>query len=254
MVDLSTHPATLTIDGAGTIALNWSATYYTPSAYQAGVYDVRRGNVARLDAYRAAADPLADPTIGEQWHTIDGRPVQIDGVPDQDMPAAVALLVDTARALTAYRAARTARGERTRAALLDAQRQTRELMGAHAGDAALAAARRLDALALLAGREGILTLDEVAAAAGYDPRRAARLADEVTAEVPAYPTRHLYLDAAQLAARLGITASSLASYRTRGRVPDPDITLGGSHGWLLSTVEAYVATRAAATATAGGDR
>lgn len=65
-----------------------------------------------------------------------------------------------------------------------------------------------------------------------------------------------YMDAEQVAAKVGITASSVRMYLKRSRrrlaegqelrpqdLPLPDITVSRSPAWLASTIDAWIAAR-----------
>lgn len=52
-----------------------------------------------------------------------------------------------------------------------------------------------------------------------------------------------YLDLAAVAARLGVTYDTVTAYRSRGDMPEPDIMLGASPGWLPKTIEAWIKNR-----------
>ena len=43
--------------------------------------------------------------------------------------------------------------------------------------------------------------------------------------------------------RIGVELMTFRSYVSRGRVPDPDVTLGAGRGWRLETVEEWMASR-----------
>ncbi|NMO52038.1 transcriptional regulator [Actinoplanes sp. TBRC 11911] len=40
-----------------------------------------------------------------------------------------------------------------------------------------------------------------------------------------------------------MAVTTLRSYKSRGRLPKPDIELGGADGWSVETVETYAATK-----------
>lgn len=42
------------------------------------------------------------------------------------------------------------------------------------------------------------------------------------------------------AERAGLAESSIRTYRTRGNVPPPDVTIGTTPGWLASTVDPWI--------------
>lgn len=50
------------------------------------------------------------------------------------------------------------------------------------------------------------------------------------------------LSVKELAERAGLAESSIRTYRTRGQVPAPDVTIGGTPGWLATTVDPWIAT------------
>lgn len=54
-----------------------------------------------------------------------------------------------------------------------------------------------------------------------------------------------YLDVVGVARMLGVSASTLRAYRSRGQLgfPEPDITVGGRPGWKPSTIEKWNAAR-----------
>lgn len=55
--------------------------------------------------------------------------------------------------------------------------------------------------------------------------------------------REALLDSEAVAALLGIAVGSVARYRTRGTLPDPDVMLGRSPGWWPATILAWQAAR-----------
>jgi predicted DNA-binding transcriptional regulator AlpA len=63
-----------------------------------------------------------------------------------------------------------------------------------------------------------------------------------------------YLDTRAVASRIGVTADTVSSYRARGYLPQPDIMLGRSPGWLPETIEAWIAARPGKGAGAGRPR
>lgn len=65
----------------------------------------------------------------------------------------------------------------------------------------------------------------------------------IPAERPTPKAPAEYLGIAELAERMGVTASTVRAYRSRGQLPDPDITLGQSPGWESATIEAWLRTR-----------
>lgn len=42
------------------------------------------------------------------------------------------------------------------------------------------------------------------------------------------------------AERAGLAESSIRTYRTRGNIPEPDVTIGTTPGWLASTVDPWI--------------
>lgn len=52
-----------------------------------------------------------------------------------------------------------------------------------------------------------------------------------------------YLGIAEVAERMGVTAATVRSYRSRGQLPEPDVKLGQSPGWQPSTIEAWLRSR-----------
>jgi len=162
------------------------------------------------------------------------------------MPAAIDAVADAVCAHRAYCAARKTRVEATLAALRAAAAVAAAETTAHTGWTAMQAMDRLRGLALIAGREGLISIDQIAAAAGYDDAQTRYLTMLIQAESPDQPGRYLSLTAAEFAARLGILPTSFASMRSRGHIPGPDDPTG--KGWLLTTVEDFIASRPGAGA------
>lgn len=50
------------------------------------------------------------------------------------------------------------------------------------------------------------------------------------------------LSMAELAERAGLAESSVRTYRSRGKLPEPDITIGTAPGWLPQTADPWIAT------------
>jgi predicted DNA-binding transcriptional regulator AlpA len=40
----------------------------------------------------------------------------------------------------------------------------------------------------------------------------------------------------EVADGLGVSRDTINSYRTRGYMPEPDVVIGGSPGWMLETI------------------
>lgn len=51
------------------------------------------------------------------------------------------------------------------------------------------------------------------------------------------------LDRQGVADHLGLALATIDRYRHDGRLPEPDVTLGVSPGWHVSTIEAWQARR-----------
>lgn len=52
-----------------------------------------------------------------------------------------------------------------------------------------------------------------------------------------------YLDIAGVAREIGVGQSTVRKYKAEGRMPKPDITIGGSPGWKPATIAEWKATR-----------
>lgn len=48
-----------------------------------------------------------------------------------------------------------------------------------------------------------------------------------------------YLSMGEVAERTGLAESSVRTYRSRGGMPEPDVTIGRTPGWLESTIEEW---------------
>gem|GEM_PF-1216324 len=59
------------------------------------------------------------------------------------------------------------------------------------------------------------------------------------------------LDSAGVAALLGIAVGSVARYRGRGELPEPDVRLGRSPGWYEATIREWQAARPGRTGRPG---
>lgn len=53
----------------------------------------------------------------------------------------------------------------------------------------------------------------------------------------------IYLSLADIAARVGVEPSTIRTYRSQGRLPEPDAMTGPTPGWLPATVDAWVKNR-----------
>lgn len=58
-----------------------------------------------------------------------------------------------------------------------------------------------------------------------------------------YVTRDDLLDSEGVSRLLGIAVGSVARYRSRGDLPEPDVMLGRSPGWYAATIRDWQATR-----------
>jgi len=63
-----------------------------------------------------------------------------------------------------------------------------------------------------------------------------------------------YLDRSAVAGLIGVTPDTLSAYRSRGYLPEPDVMLGRSPGWLPATIERWIAARPGKGAGAGRPR
>lgn len=56
-----------------------------------------------------------------------------------------------------------------------------------------------------------------------------------------------YLGRSQIAERLGLTDGTIASYYTKGMLPEPDVVIGKpekpTYGWLPETIDTWQASR-----------
>lgn len=52
-----------------------------------------------------------------------------------------------------------------------------------------------------------------------------------------------YLSLADIAERVGVEASTIRTYRSQGRLPEPDAMTGPTPGWLPETVDEWMAAR-----------
>lgn len=52
-----------------------------------------------------------------------------------------------------------------------------------------------------------------------------------------------YLTMTDIAARLGIEPGTVRKYRSSGRLPEPDIMLGATPGWLPATIDTWATSR-----------
>jgi hypothetical protein len=241
--DLTTQPSQVTTPDGITVEIRWDAEWYRPETLDS--WHVERGHCAFLPGRPGLEDPFAEPTIGEQWrYTWDGRPTSIDGIAESDMAAAVELLIDVARARRTWAALRKQRADRTVKVL--------EMRGAARRDASAAGApgtapwqayqtatMQLDSVVISALRDQLLTVQEIADAAGLDLHEVEARRGEAD-----FSTRApQYVGDDGFARRLGISVDTLRSYKSRGKLPPPDIELGAADGWLAETVEAYAKTR-----------
>lgn len=53
----------------------------------------------------------------------------------------------------------------------------------------------------------------------------------------------VYLSLADIAERLGIGASTVRTYRSQGRLPEPDAMTGPTPGWLPATIDRWLEQR-----------
>jgi hypothetical protein len=172
-------------------------------------------------------------------------PTVICGVDDDEIDQAVALLLNTGRAWRARSETRTAR----RARILQVLTAAADAVGsAEPGSAAMQQAWwRRDEAIRQAAREGLADNEQIAAAAQVSEFAVTRARDDGYTD----PMPFLVLDDAGFARRLGVELTTFRAYVSRGRTPEPDVTLGSGRGWHLDTVEKWIAGRPRQVARAG---
>lgn len=52
-----------------------------------------------------------------------------------------------------------------------------------------------------------------------------------------------YLSLADIAERAGVEANTMRTYRSQGRLPEPDAMTGPTPGWLPETIEQWLTNR-----------
>lgn len=244
--DMSTlheqRPAEITTSDDITVRIGWTREYTWPSAHDANAWHLDRGICAEAVGVPGSEDPFAEVDYARHVRAAwQRRPVAVDGITDLD--AALDELIDTARAYRAYAANHTARAARTlellRAAAQKCSAARIEPEVGHPRWSAMQDAdRERDGLVVRALTDGLLSQDDIAQAAGLSGAQTARL-QPYTAPTP--PTFYVSLEG--FARRIGVSESTIKSYRSRGLLPEPDITLGGSPGWSLDTADKYQKTR-----------
>lgn len=232
------QPDQITTDDGITIRIQWHREYFWPNAYQANVDNVDTGICAEVTNAPFGRDPFVEVDYARHVRaTWDRRPVAVVGIMDLD--AALDDLVDTGRAYRAYATNAKARAARTRELLhAAAERRTVACTEPPAGPARWVAMqdanRERETLVVRALADALLTAEEIATLAGLDLSQVEQLAQYAEPTPPTY-----YLSLEGFARRIGVTTSTIKSYRSRGQLPEPDITLGGSPGWSLDTADAY---------------
>lgn len=233
-------PATIATDDGIVVAIDWNRTYTWPNPYQANTENVGRGICATvLGVPQGPPMPFLEVEYGVHavWAWQGDKPVTVVGITDPE--AALEDLVDTGRAYRAYERNRSARTTRTfevlqaAAATLTAAEQLPPDSHERYKAVQDAIANR-DRMITLAVQDGLVEWHWIAQTAGVDVHQVERLAAYVQPTPPTY-----YLGLEGFANRLGVTVATIKSYRSRGMLPDPDTTIGGSPGWLLATADAY---------------
>lgn len=250
----STETVVTTHDGV-TVTVAWNREWHRP--HDGNSWHIENGTCAWLTPRFGMANPLTDDAVpvGRQWPyawmadwTL-GReyPTVINGIDGDELEGAIGLLVDTARAQRAHAAVRQQRMDRTVTLLMeacDALAAARAHMAEDGSDgprlqAEMRAAAHLDLLVGQAIRDGLLSHQAIAVAAGTDVSAVERRTWDLEGPVPP----QYYLSEAGFARATGLAKGTISKYKSEGRLPPPDIQLGGSDGWLLLTVERFKANR-----------
>lgn len=78
---------------------------------------------------------------------------------------------------------------------------------------------------------------------GYSDRNVIMVAGGRRKSVAAEQVADYLMDTAAVAARLGVSRSTISTYLARGRMPAPDNRYGGSPVWCPSTIELWIEQR-----------
>lgn len=147
---------------------------------------------------------------------------------------ALLALVDEVRHYVRTRALPLAYAARMTA--LDANRQHLALAAFNEQRPTLDAFGRLCARLLdEQGAESMFDADSFLRVDEYVAQAAAEAAEAASAAV----VREALLSVDDVAEALGVKAATVAQWRYRGRLPHPDVELGGHPGWYASTVDAW---------------
>jgi HAMP domain-containing protein len=232
-----------TTDGV-TVRFEWDVDYTVPSRTVFGDVTAGRGDRAWVVGVPGKEDPFgSEPdyaaNVRSAWN---GRPVAVDGI--TDLATALQVLIGTGQAYAAQARQRERRAERLRE-LLQLAAQEYASMSPPAekqlevvSDGGVDPAMIRDSVVIAVLTDGTLDLEDVAQAAGLTAAEVQRLARYVEVTHPGE-----FLSIEGFARRIGVSVQTLRAYKSRGRLPQPDIVLGGSPGWLPATVDAFQASR-----------
>jgi hypothetical protein len=244
-----THPTHVSTTDGITVFLDWNRVYTWPNPYQAATHNVGRGICATVTGV-PQEPPLpflaVDYATHIPWAWQQDKPVEIWGIEDTDaaLDAALDDLIDTARAHRAYNRNRDARSAKTMDVLTHAFQDLQDAMldgvpGTPERYRAVQDAQaHRDQMIALALADGLLTRGEIAFAARTTAAEVDHMAAYATVTPPTY-----YLSLDGFANRIGVDYQTIKAYRSRDLLPPPDITLGGSPGWLLATADKYQTDR-----------
>lgn len=237
------RPETVLTDDGITVTINWNAEYQWPNPHQAGTFNVDRGVCMVVEDVPQEL-PLPFLAVGYAtdvafaWRR--DMPVRVHGV--TDVEKALVDLVDTARSYRAYIRNRSARVDRTMHVLQEAAGALGDALEMPDGQARYQAVQDAradrDRLIALAVRDGLLDPNLIAFAAKVNPAYVEHMTSWVDPVPPSY-----YLSLKGFADRLGVTSSTIKAYRSEGKLPEPDVMIGGSPGWLIETADRYAASR-----------
>ncbi len=245
------------IEGTGyTVVLLHDHTWERP--VDGHTWSIENGLCARIEPAFGQVNGIAEPTLGLAWPfvfhvhwTQRAMPTTINGLHDDERDAAVALLTDTIRVARGVAFIHRQLREATRRALREARQACEAALALPATDSKRAgivteAYRVRHHVVDNAIRECHLDHDEIRDTAGItDLAMTVQLAQH-DHSLP--PITRGFVDIGCLATMAGIAPNTASSYKARGLLPAPDIRLGGSEGWTLPTVLAWLDTRRGAGA------
>lgn len=233
------------IDGCA-FWLNWSQEWTSPSRYQADVSDVHKGLCVGVTSLRGVVSQ--EPHEHGQWTLTTSyysngtwvqRPTRVDGVRPDDLAEVLGLILDTFRASRLrQQAARLHRGRMLQALTAAADAYDT----AAAGNAKWTAGQTRDRVIEQAIEQDLLDDDEIQEAARVTELTVRNINNQVSRGARRAP---LYGDLPMFAARHGLKPASLHVYRSRGKdaLPPEDLSLSGTPGWLVDTIEAWKPAR-----------